>query len=47
MKGHPTMRGLLGFLPWIVYAFIATSDEWRWGAFTGLTLAVVLVALDR
>ncbi|MET8007198.1 hypothetical protein [Nonomuraea glycinis] len=46
MKGHP-MRGLLGFLPWIAYAVIATGDEWRWGTITGLTLALVLVALDR
>ncbi|UBU13343.1 hypothetical protein [Nonomuraea gerenzanensis] len=41
------MRGLLGFLPWIVYAFVATGDEWRWGAITGLVIAVVLVGLDR
>ncbi|MER6944518.1 hypothetical protein ABT294_10900 [Nonomuraea sp. NPDC000554] len=41
------MRGLLGFLPWIVYAVIATGDEWRWGAITGLVIAVALVAVDR
>ncbi|MEV0387165.1 hypothetical protein [Nonomuraea sp. NPDC050643] len=41
------MRGLLGFLPWIVYAVIATGDEWRWGAITGLAIALVLVAADR
>ncbi|MGW0806087.1 hypothetical protein [Nonomuraea sp. NPDC002799] len=41
------MRGLLGFLPWIVYAVIATGDEWRWGAITGLAIAVVLVVIDR
>ncbi|MCK2214111.1 hypothetical protein MF672_009955 [Actinomadura sp. ATCC 31491] len=41
------MRGLLGFLPWIVYAVVATSDEWRWGAITGLVIAVALVLLDR
>ncbi|MFG1697609.1 hypothetical protein [Nonomuraea sp. NPDC049309] len=41
------MRGLIGFLPWIVYAFVATSDEWRWGAITGLVIAVVLVLIDR
>ncbi|WP_431925613.1 hypothetical protein [Nonomuraea jabiensis] len=47
MKGHPTMRGLLGFLPWIVYAVIATGDEWRWGAITGLVIALGLVVIDR
>ncbi|GAA2870425.1 hypothetical protein [Nonomuraea rubra] len=41
------MRGLLGFLPWIVYAFVATGDEWRWGAITGLAIAAVLVTVDR
>ncbi|MEU8356125.1 hypothetical protein AB0C27_08935 [Nonomuraea sp. NPDC048882] len=41
------MRGLLGFLPWIVYGFVATGDEWRWGAITGLVVALVLVAVDR
>ncbi|KAB8196508.1 hypothetical protein FH608_007170 [Nonomuraea phyllanthi] len=41
------MPGLLGFLPWILYAVIATGDEWRWGAITGLVIALVLVALDR
>ncbi|TYB56413.1 hypothetical protein FXF51_44120 [Nonomuraea sp. PA05] len=41
------MRGLLGFLPWIVYAFVATGDEWRWGAITGLVIAAVLVIVDR
>jgi hypothetical protein len=41
------MRGLLGFLPWIVYAVIATGDEWRWGAIAGLGIALILVVLDR
>ncbi|MEU4509100.1 hypothetical protein AB0G05_06365 [Nonomuraea wenchangensis] len=41
------MRGLLGFLPWIVYAVIATGDEWRWGAIAGLVIAAVLVLVDR
>ncbi|MEU4231885.1 hypothetical protein AB0F17_46960 [Nonomuraea sp. NPDC026600] len=41
------MRGLLGFSPWILYAIIATSDEWRWGAITGLVIALVLVLVDR
>ncbi|WP_219470241.1 hypothetical protein [Nonomuraea rhizosphaerae] len=41
------MRALLGFAPWILYAIIATSDEWRWGAITGLVIAVVLVVIDR
>ncbi|MEU5864579.1 hypothetical protein ABZ815_25665 [Nonomuraea sp. NPDC047529] len=41
------MRGLLGFLPWVVYAVIATGDEWRWGAITGLVIAVALVVVDR
>ncbi|MCA2228678.1 hypothetical protein [Nonomuraea aurantiaca] len=41
------MRGLLGFAPWILYAIIATGDEWRWGAITGLVIALVLVVVDR
>jgi hypothetical protein len=41
------LRGLLGFLPWIVYAVIATGEEWRYGAVTGLVIAAVLVVLDR
>jgi hypothetical protein len=41
------MRGLLGFLPWIVYAVIATGDEWRWGAIAGLAIALALVVIDR
>jgi hypothetical protein len=41
------MRGLLGFLPWIVYAVIATGDEWRWGAIAGLVIALALVVVDR
>ncbi|MEV0233784.1 hypothetical protein [Nonomuraea sp. NPDC050786] len=41
------MPGLIGFLPWIVYAVIATSDEWRSGAITGLVIALVLVVRDR
>ena len=41
------MRGLVGFLPWVVYAFVATGDEWRWGAIAGLVIAVVLVIVDR
>ncbi|SEH01785.1 hypothetical protein SAMN05444920_12234 [Nonomuraea solani] len=41
------VRGLLGFLPWIVYAVIATGDEWRWGAIAGLVIALALVAADR
>ncbi|MFI6604101.1 hypothetical protein ACIBHX_48410 [Nonomuraea sp. NPDC050536] len=41
------MPGLLGFAPWIVYAIIATSDEWRWGAIVGLVTAIALVVLDK
>ncbi|WP_157253865.1 hypothetical protein [Nonomuraea typhae] len=41
------MPGLLGFAPWIVYAIIATSDEWRWGAIVGLATALLLVAKDK
>lgn len=41
------MRGLLGFAPWILYAIIATGDEWRWGAITGLVIALILVVVDR
>ncbi|WP_214318860.1 hypothetical protein [Nonomuraea sediminis] len=41
------MPGLLGFAPWIVYAIIATSDEWRWGAIVGLVTAIALVVRDK
>ncbi|WP_433235184.1 hypothetical protein ACQPYK_24885 [Streptosporangium sp. CA-135522] len=41
------IRTLLGFLPWIVYAVIATGDEWRYGALAGLVIAVGVVAVDR
>ncbi|MFI6324978.1 hypothetical protein ACIBG8_46185 [Nonomuraea sp. NPDC050556] len=41
------IRGLIGFLPWIVYAFVATSDEWRWGAIVGLACAIVIVIIER
>lgn len=41
------MRGLLGFLPWIVYAVIATGDEWRWGSLAGLLIAAGLVLVER
>lgn len=41
------MRGLIGFLPWIVYGFIATGDEWRWGGLVGLGTALALIAWDR
>jgi hypothetical protein len=47
MSKERIMRGLLGFLPWIVYAVIATGDEWRWGAITGLVIALALVGVDR
>jgi len=41
------MWGFIGFVPWIVYAVIATSDEWRWGAIAGLAIAVVLVVVHK
>ena len=41
------IRSLLGFLPWIVYAVIATGDEWRYGATAGLVIALGVVVLDR
>lgn len=41
------MWGFVGFAPWVVYAFVATSDEWRWGAIAGLVIAVGLVVFDR
>lgn len=41
------LRSLIGFAPWIVYGFIATGDEWRWGAIAGLVIALVLVVVDR
>lgn len=41
------MWGFIGFVPWIAYAVIATSDEWRWGAIAGLVIAVVLVIVNK
>ncbi|MEV7007843.1 hypothetical protein [Streptosporangium sp. NPDC051022] len=41
------IRSLLGFLPWIVYAVIATGDNWRYGALAGLVIALGVVAVDR
>ncbi|MER7205651.1 hypothetical protein [Streptosporangium sp. NPDC000239] len=41
------VRSFLGFLPWIVYAVIATGDEWRWGALAGLVIALGLIVVDR
>ncbi|MET9066427.1 hypothetical protein [Streptosporangium sandarakinum] len=40
-------RSLLGFLPWIVYAVVATSDEWRYGAILGLVIAAGVIVVDR
>lgn len=41
------MWGFIGFVPWIVYAIIATSDEWRWGAIAGLVIALALVIMNK
>ncbi|MFF5210826.1 hypothetical protein [Streptosporangium sp. NPDC000396] len=41
------IRSLLGFLPWIAYAVIATSDNWRYGAIAGLAIAVAVTLADR
>ncbi|WP_326822786.1 hypothetical protein [Streptosporangium sp. NBC_01756] len=41
------IRNLLGFLPWIVYAVVATGDEWRYGALAGLAIAAVVIVADR
>ncbi|MFF5211251.1 hypothetical protein [Streptosporangium sp. NPDC000396] len=41
------VRNLLGFLPWIVYAIIATSDNWRYGAITGFVIAIGVLVVDR
>ncbi len=41
------IRNLLGFLPWIVYAVIATGDNWRYGALAGLLIALGVVVVDR
>ncbi|MGW6143341.1 hypothetical protein ACWFRM_13000 [Streptomyces sp. NPDC055144] len=40
-------RYLISFAPWIVYAFIATSDDWRSGAEWGLAIACVVIIHDR
>jgi hypothetical protein len=40
-------RYLMSFLPWIAYAFVATSDDWRKGALTGLGIAIGVIVLDR
>ncbi|GAA3124803.1 hypothetical protein [Streptosporangium carneum] len=41
------IRNLLGFLPWIVYAVIATGDDWRYGALAGLVIALGVIVADR
>ncbi|MEU9835121.1 hypothetical protein AB0D67_26610 [Streptosporangium sp. NPDC048047] len=41
------VRSLLGFLPWIAYAVVATSDEWRYGAILGLVIAAGVIVADR
>ncbi|MCM2426152.1 hypothetical protein [Streptomyces sp. RKAG337] len=40
-------RYLISFLPWIAYAFVATSDDWRKGALVGLGIATVVIWRDR
>ncbi|GAA3063174.1 hypothetical protein VR41_09010 [Streptomyces sp. NRRL B-1568] len=40
-------RYLISFLPWIAYAFVATSDDWRNGAEVGLAIALVVIYRDR
>lgn len=40
------MGYLRGFIPWIVYAVVASFD-WRWGALAGLVSGVVLFLQDR
>lgn len=41
------LRSLLGFLPWVVYAVIATGDDWRYGAVAGLVIALAVIVADR
>ncbi|WP_214410082.1 hypothetical protein [Sphaerisporangium fuscum] len=41
------IRSVIGFVPWIAYGFVATSDNWRYGALVGLAIALVLVVIDR
>lgn len=41
------IRYVISFLPWIAYACVATSDEWRNGALVGLGVALVVVSYDR
>lgn len=41
------MWGFIGFVPWIVYAIIATGDEWRWGAIAGFVIALGLVVVHK
>ncbi|MEW2418774.1 hypothetical protein AB0953_34565 [Streptomyces sp. NPDC046866] len=36
-------RYLISFAPWIAYACIATSDEWRSGAQWGLAIALIVL----
>ncbi|WP_129306055.1 hypothetical protein [Streptomyces sp. L2] len=40
-------RYLISFLPWIAYAAIATSDEWRSGAEWGLGIAAFVIFQGR
>jgi hypothetical protein len=35
------------FAPWIAFAVLSTSGEYRWGALVGLLLALALLVLDR
>jgi hypothetical protein len=35
------------FAPWIAFAVLSTSGEYRWGALAALVLALGLVVLDR
>ncbi|TCO64602.1 hypothetical protein [Actinocrispum wychmicini] len=35
------------FAPWIAFAVLSTSGEYRWGALAGFALALLLLAMDR
>ena len=41
------MNYLKSFLPWIAFAVVATTADWRWSGLTGLVLAAALLLLAR
>ncbi|MER6990695.1 hypothetical protein ABT337_12200 [Saccharopolyspora hirsuta] len=38
---------MIGFLPWIGYALVATSSAWHYGALVGLLIAAAVLFVER